>query len=30
MVQAFAKQDIETDRWNVAVQSGGAHVVSSE
>jgi homoserine kinase len=30
MVKAFAKQDIETDRWNVAVQSGGAHVVSSE
>jgi homoserine kinase len=30
MVQAFARQNIETDRWNVAVQSGGAHVVSSE
>lgn len=30
MVQAFARHNIETDRWNVAVQSGGAHVVSSE
>jgi homoserine kinase len=30
MVQAFAAQGIETDKWIVPVQSGGAHVVSSE
>jgi homoserine kinase len=30
MVQAFAGQGIETDKWIVPVQSGGAHVVSSE
>lgn len=30
MVQAFAGQAIETDKWIVPVQSGGAHVVSSE
>jgi homoserine kinase len=30
MVQAFGAQGIETDKWIVPVQSGGAHVVSSE
>jgi homoserine kinase len=30
MVQAFAEQGIEADKWIVPVQSGGAHVVSSE
>jgi len=30
MVQAFAAHHIEADKWIVAVQSGGAHVVSSE
>jgi homoserine kinase len=30
MVQAFKNHDIEADRWVVSVQSGGAHVVSSE
>ncbi len=30
MVQAFAAHGIETDKWIVPVQSGGAHVVSSE
>lgn len=30
MEQAFAAQGIETDKWIVSVQSGGAHVVSSE
>jgi homoserine kinase len=30
MVQAFASHRIEADKWIVAVQSGGAHVVSSE
>ncbi len=30
MVQAFASQGIEADKWIVPVQSGGAHVVSSE
>ena len=30
MVGAFAKQGIATDKWIVPVQSGGAHVVSSE
>ena len=28
--EAFAGEDIETDQWIVPVQSGGAHVVSSE
>jgi homoserine kinase len=30
MVEAFATHGIETDKWIVPVQSGGAHVVSSE
>lgn len=30
MEQAFAAEGIETDKWIVSVQSGGAHVVSSE
>jgi homoserine kinase len=30
MEQAFAAGNIETDKWIVSVQSGGAHVVSSE
>jgi homoserine kinase len=30
MVNAFAAHGIATDKWIVAVQSGGAHVVSSE
>jgi len=30
MVGAFAAHRIEADKWIVAVQSGGAHVVSSE
>jgi homoserine kinase len=30
MEKAFAAQGIETDKWIVSVQSGGAHVVSSE
>jgi homoserine kinase len=30
MVQAFGAHGIDTDKWIVAVQSGGAHVVSSE
>jgi len=30
MVGEFSKQSIETDKWIVSVQSGGAHVVSSE
>jgi homoserine kinase len=30
MEQAFAAESIETDKWIVSVQSGGAHVVSSE
>jgi homoserine kinase len=30
MVQAFANHSIGTDKWIVAVQSGGAHVVASE
>jgi len=30
MVGAFASQSIATDKWIVPVQSGGAHVVSSE
>jgi homoserine kinase len=30
MVQAFEAKGIETDKWIVPVQSGGAHVVSSE
>lgn len=30
MEQAFAAQGVETDKWIVSVQSGGAHVVSSE
>jgi homoserine kinase len=30
MVQAFAAHNIEADKWIVPVQSGGAHVVSSE
>jgi homoserine kinase len=30
MEQAFASQNIKTDKWIVPVQSGGAHVVSSE
>ncbi len=30
MVSAFGKQGIDTDKWIVSVQSGGAHVVSSE
>lgn len=30
MVLAFAEQGIEADKWIVPVQSGGAHVVSSE
>ena len=30
MVQAFATHGIETDKWIVPVQSGGAHAVSSE
>jgi homoserine kinase len=30
MVEAFAAQGIEADKWIVSVQSGGAHVVSSE
>jgi homoserine kinase len=30
MEQAFTALDIQTDKWIVSVQSGGAHVVSSE
>ena len=30
MTQQFAARGIETDKWIVPVQSGGAHVVSSE
>jgi homoserine kinase len=30
MVKGFADNNIQTDKWIVAVQSGGAHVVSSE
>jgi homoserine kinase len=30
MVQQFANHGIDADRWAVPVQSGGAHVVSSE
>ena len=30
MVLEFTKQNIETDKWLVSVQSGGAHVVSSQ
>jgi len=30
MEQAFTAENIETDKWIVSVQSGGAHVVSSE
>jgi homoserine kinase len=30
MVAAFTAQQIETDKWIVPVQSGGAHAVSSE
>ncbi len=30
MVKAFAVHNIDTDKWIVSVQSGGAHVVSSE
>jgi homoserine kinase len=30
MVSAFAAHSIDTDKWIVSVQSGGAHVVSSE
>jgi homoserine kinase len=30
MERAFASKSIETDKWIVPVQSGGAHVVSSE
>jgi homoserine kinase len=30
MVSVFTRQNIATDKWIVAVQSGGAHVVSSE
>jgi len=29
-VRAFAGEGIATDKWIVPVQSGGAHVVSSE
>ncbi len=30
MVQAFAASGIGTDKWIAPMQSGGAHVVSSE
>jgi homoserine kinase len=30
MVEVFASLGTETDKWIVPVQSGGAHVVSSE